>query len=205
MVQCLLVCLFNFKRFASFFNHDVDNNFVGFFHAFFSQSANVGKGFFNIFASNFNDNGSISPIGSGFNDGNPGSKLRNGDTTSKDWTNWKQNWNGGQNGAIAGWRVNFNNTYTISKYVIYYHNGEGVYPESIEFKYTNADGEVITLTKGTDWTVSSEDMYANNRIVYTFNTPIETDNISFEFSSGNGHYTAFAEVEILIPFGAYGI
>ena len=52
MVQCLLVCLFNFKRFASFFNHDVDNNFVGFFHAFFSQSANVGKGFFNIFAYN---------------------------------------------------------------------------------------------------------------------------------------------------------
>ena len=52
MVQCLLVCLFNFKRFASFFNHDVDNNFVGFFHAFFSQGANVGKGFFNIFAYN---------------------------------------------------------------------------------------------------------------------------------------------------------
>ena len=52
MVQCLLVYLFNFKRFASFFNHDVDNNFVGFFHAFFSQGANVGKGFFNIFAYN---------------------------------------------------------------------------------------------------------------------------------------------------------
>lgn len=43
MVQCLLVCLFNFKRFALFFNHDVDDNFVGFFHAFFSQSATLAR------------------------------------------------------------------------------------------------------------------------------------------------------------------